>query len=98
MTIQQPHVRYGNNIREVGADLRKGDRLIEAGTLLGPAEVGLLASLGHAEVLVGRRPRVAVISTASAPVDAWPIMPRSFSSVCARSIPFAISASASGGI
>jgi gephyrin len=63
MTIQQPQVRYGNNIREVGADLRKGDRLIEAGTLLGPAEVGLLASLGHAEVLVGRRPRVAVIST-----------------------------------
>jgi molybdenum cofactor synthesis domain-containing protein len=37
--------------------------LIAAGTLLGPAEVGLLASLGHAEVLVGRRPRVAVIST-----------------------------------
>ena len=63
MTIQQPRVRYGNNIREVGADLRKGDRLIEAGTLLGPAEVGLLASLGHAELLVGRRPRVAIIST-----------------------------------
>jgi len=63
MTIQQPEVRYGNNIREVGADLRKGDLLIEAGMLLGPAEVGLLASLGHAEVLVGRRPRVAVIST-----------------------------------
>ncbi len=63
MTITQPHVRFGNNIREVGADLREGDLLIEAGTLLGPAEVGLLASLGHAEVLVGRRPRVAVIST-----------------------------------
>jgi gephyrin len=63
MTIQQSQVRYGNNIREIGADLRAGDLLIEAGTLLGPAEVGLLASLGHAEVLVGRRPRVAVIST-----------------------------------
>ena len=34
-----------------------------AGTLLGPAELGLLASLGHAQVLVGRRPAVAVIST-----------------------------------
>ena len=63
MTIQQPVVRYGDNIRPIGADLQQGDLLIEAGTRLGPAEVGLLASLGHAEVLVGRRPRVAVIST-----------------------------------
>jgi molybdenum cofactor synthesis domain-containing protein len=63
MTIHQPVIRDGDNIRPVGADLRSGDLLIAAGTLLGPAEVGLLASLGHAEVLVGRRPRVAVIST-----------------------------------
>ena len=63
MTIHQDQVRSGDNIRPVGADLRQGDQLIEAGTLLGPAEVGLLASLGHAEVLVGRRPRVAIIST-----------------------------------
>jgi molybdopterin molybdotransferase len=63
MTISQSLVRHGDNIRPVGADLRQGDRLIEAGTLLGPAEVGLLASLGHAHALVGRKPRVAVIST-----------------------------------
>jgi molybdenum cofactor synthesis domain-containing protein len=63
MTITRSQVRHGDNIREIGADLRAGDLLIDAGTLLGPAEVGLLASLGHAEVLVGRRPRVAVIST-----------------------------------
>ncbi|MEX2314137.1 MAG: molybdopterin molybdenumtransferase MoeA, partial [Thermomicrobiales bacterium] len=43
MTILQPRVRSGENIRPIGADLRQGDRLIEAGTLLGPAEVGLLA-------------------------------------------------------
>jgi len=69
MTIQQPLVRHGDNIRPIGADLRAGDLLIEAGTLLGPAEVGLLASLGHAEVLVGRRPRVAVISTGNELVE-----------------------------
>ncbi|MEX1158180.1 MAG: molybdopterin molybdotransferase MoeA, partial [Thermomicrobiales bacterium] len=63
MTILQPRVGSGENIRPIGADLRQGDRLIEAGTLLGPAEVGLLASLGHAQALVGRRPRVAIIST-----------------------------------
>ncbi len=63
MTIQQSQIRSGDNIRPIGTDMREGDRLIGAGTILGPAEVGLLASLGHAEVTVGRRPRVAVIST-----------------------------------
>lgn len=63
VTIRQARVSPGENIRPVGTDLRKGDLLIPAGTLLGPAEVGLLASLGHARVRVGRVPRVAVIST-----------------------------------
>jgi molybdopterin molybdotransferase len=61
--IRQPRVRRGENVRPIGADLQAGDRLVEAGTRLGPAEIGLLASLGHARVRVGRRPRVAVIST-----------------------------------
>lgn len=63
VTINQSTVREGENIRQVGADMRAGDSLIPAGTLLGPAEIGLLASLGHAQVQVGRRPRVAVLST-----------------------------------
>ena len=53
----QPAVRTGDNIRPIGADLRAGDLLIATGTRLGPAEVGLLASLGHARVRVGRTPR-----------------------------------------
>lgn len=61
--IRQPHVSEGENIRPIGSDMRAGDLLIPAGTRLGPAEIGLLASLGHAEVSVGRRPRVAVMST-----------------------------------
>ena len=63
VVIHQEHVRAGENIRPVGADLRRGDVLVRAGSELGPAEVGLLASLGHTRVLVGRRPRIAVIST-----------------------------------
>ncbi|MGH9174321.1 MAG: molybdopterin molybdotransferase MoeA [Vicinamibacterales bacterium] len=63
VTIRQERVRAGENIRPIGADLRQGDRLIEAGTRLGPAEVGLLASLGYGTVVAGRRPQVAVIST-----------------------------------
>jgi gephyrin len=61
--IRQPVVKPGENIRPIGTDMQAGDLLVPAGSLLGPAEVGLLASLGHADVRVGRTPRVAVIST-----------------------------------
>jgi gephyrin len=63
VTFEQPLVSQGDNIRPIGADLRRGDLLVAGGSALGPAEIGLLASLGHARVCVGRRPKVAVIST-----------------------------------
>jgi gephyrin len=60
-----PHqaVAPGNNIRPIGADMRRGDLIVAAGTVLGPAEIGVLASLGASEVGVSRRPRVAIIAT-----------------------------------
>lgn len=61
--IRQARVTRGENIRPIGSDMRRGDVLLAAGTQLGPAEIGLLASLGHTKVLVGRRPRIAVFST-----------------------------------
>ncbi len=61
--IHQPTVNDGENIRPVGTDMRRGDMLVPAGTRLGPAEIGLLASLGHESVTVGGRPRVAIMST-----------------------------------
>jgi gephyrin len=61
--IDEDQVVSGANIRPVGSDLRKGDVLIEAGAVLGPAEIGLLASLGHARVSVIRKPRISVLST-----------------------------------
>ncbi len=61
--IHQEHVAEGENIRPIGADLRAGDVLVNAGTVIGPAEIGLLASLGHAQVKVFRRPRVSILST-----------------------------------
>ena len=67
--IQQSSVRIGENIRPIGADLRAGEMLIPAGARIGPAELGLLASLGHAGVRVGRAPRVAVLSTGNELVD-----------------------------
>lgn len=63
VAILQDRVAEGENIRPIGADMRAGDELVPAGSILGPAEIGLLASLGHDSVLVGRRPRVAILST-----------------------------------
>jgi molybdenum cofactor synthesis domain-containing protein len=51
------------NIRESGADVHAGERLWVAGRELSAQDIGLLAALGEREVRVGRRPRVAVIST-----------------------------------
>ncbi|MGI5940234.1 MAG: gephyrin-like molybdotransferase Glp [Thermoleophilia bacterium] len=62
-------VKPGKNIRRAGEDVAAGDRVLSAGTVLGPAEIGLLASLGRAVVDVHRSPRVAILSTGSELVE-----------------------------
>ncbi len=63
--ISIPHgiVRTGDNRRLRGEDLALGEVALRAGRLLRPADLGLLASLGRAEVPVFRRLRVAFFST-----------------------------------
>jgi molybdopterin molybdotransferase len=56
-------VRPGDNRRQAGEDLGRGEVALSAGRILRPAELGLLASLGAAEVAVRRRLRVAFFST-----------------------------------
>jgi molybdopterin molybdotransferase len=53
----------GAHIRPVGGDVRSGEQLLAAGTLLGAAQVGALAAAGVADVAVRRRPAVVVLST-----------------------------------
>ncbi|MHB0989539.1 MAG: molybdopterin molybdotransferase MoeA [Bellilinea sp.] len=53
----------GANIRPRGQDTAAGEILLSAGQMLHPPAVALLASLGCANVLVQRQPRVAVLST-----------------------------------
>ncbi|MFO0690703.1 MAG: gephyrin-like molybdotransferase Glp [Myxococcota bacterium] len=50
------------NVRDAGEDFRVGDLLIEAGTVLGSAHLGVLASLGRSIVAVHRQPTVAILS------------------------------------
>lgn len=74
--VMQEHVRVeddraviasghkpGQNRREAGEDIRAGEVAVAAGTLLRPAQLGLIASVGIGEVEVRRRPRVAIFST-----------------------------------
>lgn len=71
VVIRQRAVRVGENIRQIGADLSQGETVLAAGAELGPAEIGLLASLGHAEVPTYPRPRVMVMSTGDELVEPW---------------------------
>ncbi|MEJ2343811.1 MAG: molybdopterin molybdotransferase MoeA [Gammaproteobacteria bacterium] len=55
--------RAGENVRRAGEDIKFGETVLSAGTAVLPAELGLLASLGIAEVPVTRRVRVAFFTT-----------------------------------
>jgi molybdopterin molybdotransferase len=61
--IVPPGQTRGQHLRFAGEDLAAGKPALRAGQAIRPAELGLLASLGMAEVAVRRRPRVAFFST-----------------------------------
>jgi molybdenum cofactor synthesis domain-containing protein len=69
VVIHQEHVAAGENIRPVGVDLARGSTVLKAGSIIGPAEIGLLAGLGIDPVEVTRRPRVSVLSTGNELVE-----------------------------
>jgi molybdopterin molybdotransferase len=58
-----PGLKAGSNFHAPGADVRRGELVLPAGSLLGAAEIGLAAALGLPELLVVRRPKVALMST-----------------------------------
>ncbi|MBB6476441.1 molybdotransferase-like divisome protein Glp [Sphaerisporangium rubeum] len=59
----------GNAIRRSGEDVRAGDVVLTAGTLIGPAQLGILAGVGRRTVRARPRPRVLVLSTGAELVD-----------------------------
>jgi molybdopterin molybdotransferase len=68
-------VRIGNAppvgafIRRAGEDVRPGDTVLSSGTLLGSAQVGLLAAIGRRSARVRPKPRVVIISTGTELVE-----------------------------
>jgi molybdopterin molybdotransferase len=56
-------VSPGDHVRPIGQDLKAGEPILTRGDVLGAAEIGLLATVGHTHVAVHPRPIVAVIAT-----------------------------------
>ncbi|OFT49040.1 molybdopterin molybdenumtransferase [Corynebacterium sp. HMSC06G04] len=68
VTAHRP-VRSGDFVRRVGDDIQPGDVAVSSGTILGPAQIGLLAAVGRSKVLVYPRPRVTILSFGKELVD-----------------------------
>ena len=64
VTVLEP-IKLGDHIRRRGEETAKGKVLLGKGTVLGPVQIGLCATLGKKAIKVYGRPRVAVISTGS---------------------------------
>jgi molybdenum cofactor synthesis domain-containing protein len=65
----------GEHVRPAGGDVRPGDVVFAAGTVLTPAHLGVLASLDIAEVAIVARAHVAVLSTGDELVASGPLSP-----------------------
>jgi molybdopterin molybdotransferase len=68
VTIRDPR-DAGRNIRLTGEDIRRGALVLPAGTPLGPAQLGVLASIAHEPVAVHRPPIVAFLGSGDEIVD-----------------------------
>lgn len=68
-SIRLGPIAEGANVRRRGEDVGVGTIVLEAGAVLRPQEIGLIASLGHCQVAVRGRPRVALLSTGDEVVE-----------------------------
>ena len=59
----------GQHIGRRGADIGSGDRVLAAGDLLSPSRLGAIAAIGHADVEVFAKPRVAILSTGNEVIE-----------------------------
>jgi len=62
-------IKKGLNIRFAGEDVQKGELVVNKGSAIRPADIGMLAALGKAFISVYQKPRVAIMSTGDELVD-----------------------------
>lgn len=63
MVLVDNRTKPGDNVRAAGEDIKIGDVVLSAGQRVGPAELGLIASLGMPKVRIKRQAKVAFVST-----------------------------------
>jgi molybdopterin molybdotransferase len=87
------------NIRQRGEDAREGATVLRAGTVLGAAQLGVLASVGCVSATVHRRPRVAVLATGDelVPVERFDEVQRGERIVSSNSYSLAAAVREAGG-
>jgi molybdopterin molybdotransferase len=61
--VRVPATAVGDNVRYAGEDVRAGEVVLRTGAVLGPAELGVAASVGRPSLRCTRRPRVALLVT-----------------------------------
>lgn len=74
LLVERP-CSVGENVVRAGEDIVSGSLLLTAGTLLGPAELGLLASQGITDVAVYPKPRLAILTSGSELVETGEHLP-----------------------
>ncbi len=62
-------IQEKENVRYRGEDIPEGDKIIPAGTVIGPAQIATLATFGFSQVPVHRVPKVSIVSTGSELID-----------------------------
>lgn len=63
LEILDDQLKKGNNVRQIGSEIAKGEKAVEKGTALKPAVIGFLASMGISKVKVYPNPKVAIVVT-----------------------------------
>ncbi len=58
-----------SNISKIGEDIKKDDLLVKVGTRLNPYHLGLAAALGHTNLKVAHKPKIAIIATGNEIVE-----------------------------
>nr|WP_315177270.1 gephyrin-like molybdotransferase Glp [uncultured Flavobacterium sp.] len=63
LTVNDESLNKGTNLRSIGSEIKKGTKALEKGTVLKPASIGFLASMGIAKVKVYPNPSVGILVT-----------------------------------
>lgn len=68
-TVNLDEIKEGQNVHDKGRDKSQGDILIKQNTIISPAEIGVLATVGKYTVKVAKLPKVMIVSTGDELVD-----------------------------